>query len=377
MWRNEMTDNKKLVLIVDDNPVNIQVVGENLRECGIDISIATNGPKALSIAKNRKPDLILLDIIMPEMDGFAVCEKLKNDPETEEIPIIFLTAKNDEDNILKGFRYGAVDYITKPFRIEELKARVNTQLNMNLLRERLTNQKIVLEKLNRDKNELLGIAAHDLKNPIYSISMIAKVLRDDNSLNLEDVKEFSRDIITSADRMLELITQLLDINAIEDGKVKIAIENSDVNEVLQSVLSLYSDRAAAKKIQIHYARRVTDSFALFDSNALKQVLDNLISNAIKFSPFEKNVFVELSDNGKYKQIAITDEGPGMTEDDKRKLFGKFVKLSARPTADENSTGLGLSIVKKYVDAMNGSIRCESEYGHGASFILDLPAMVPA
>ena len=371
-YNSNMEQKNALILIVDDNPRNIQVVGNHLKDKGIDIAIATSGKKGLEIASARKPDLVLLDIMMPEMDGYEVCENLKKNPETMNIPIIFLTAKVNKEDILQGFKLGAVDYIVKPFNSSELIARVNTHLKLKLYRDRIEEINEQLQMADIEKNEFLGIAAHDLKNPIYSISMLAKVIRDEENLKRDEVVEFSQDIITTADRMLDLIKNLLDINAIEQGKVKIIPENFNPLEIIVSIVESYKERAKAKNINLSIENG-SNSFLIFaDKNALIQVLDNLISNAIKFSPFGKNIYVALGEKDDNGIIEIRDEGPGIGEDDMKKLFGKFCRLSAQPTGNENSTGLGLSIVKKYIDSMNGSIWCESEPGNGASFFVALP-----
>jgi two-component system sensor histidine kinase/response regulator len=362
---------KALVLIVDDNPANIQVVGEQLRIEGYEIAIATDGKKAISIAESRNPHLILLDIMMPEMDGFEVCEILKSKESTKNIPVIFLTAKIEKSDLLKGFSVGAVDYITKPFNFEELLARVETHTKLKLYSEQIEQDKIKLEKLNFEKNHFLSIAAHDLKNPLFSISMIAKVLIEEN-LEKEEINEFAGDIITTSKRMLELIKNLLDINAIENGKIKADIQPENVFEIVKGVYEQYIKRAKSKGISLHFDSDCKDQKALADENAILQISDNLISNAIKFSPFDKNIFISIKCDDDFMYLKVKDEGPGITPDDMKKLFGKFTKLSATPTADENSTGLGLSIVKQYANMMNGDIWCVSQPGEGAEFILKIP-----
>lgn len=361
-----------MVLIIDDNPKNIQAVGNHLKAIGIDIAIATNGKKGLDIAKSRMPDLILLDIMMPDMGGYQVCEILKEDTATEKIPVIFLTAKVNKEDILQGFNLGAVDYIQKPFNAAELIARVKTHLKLKLYRDRIEEVNKKLKQADSEKNEILSIAAHDLKNPIYSISMLAKVIRDETDLERAEIEEFSHDIITTSDRMLELIKNLLDLNAIEQGKAKIIPEDFKVAELICSMSDIYRERAAEKNIRLNVVNNTEDIVLRADRSATLQVIDNLVSNAIKFSPHDRNIYINIRDAGEFGIIEVKDEGPGLTEEDKKKLFGKFERLSAQPTGNENSTGLGLSIVKKYIDSMNGKISCESSPGKGAAFIVELP-----
>ncbi len=361
---------KPLVLIVDDNPANIQVVGNHLVQNNIDISMATDGNKAIIAAKAKTPDLILLDIMMPEVDGYQVARQLKADPQTKDIPIIFLTAKNTTEDVIKGFSMGAVDYIVKPFNSSELLVRVHNHLELKKYRDLVLAKNLQLENLNLEKNELLGIAAHDLKNPIYNISMLAKVILEEE-LEKEEIAEFAGDIVKTSEKMLDLIKNLLDINAIEEGRIKICIEDTNLDELIKTSMKIYKDRAAAKSIELNYENLSKDSKAKADSNAMHQVLDNLISNAIKYSPLEKSIYISLFDSGEEIICSIKDEGPGLDEKDKSKLFQKFSKLSPQPTAGEHSTGLGLSIVKKYLDLMNGSIEVETELGMGCNFIVKL------
>lgn len=367
----ESVISKKKLLIVDDNPLNLKVLEEHFKGFGFKITICKSGIEAIDICKNDIPDLVLLDIMMPMMDGFQVIDELKKNELTADIPIIFLTARTQTDDIVNGFTKGAVDYIMKPFNPEELTARVTTHLKMKDLVTKLEDQNKKLIELNAEKNHFLGIAAHDMKNPIYSISMLAKSLRDEKNISREDIEDFSNDIINTADRMLILIKDLLDINAIEQGMMKFDITNFDLLESLSSISDIYSERATAKKIKIYFEPRNDSYFIKTDKRAVFQVLDNLISNAIKFSPFGKNIYLEIEETTDTILVSVKDEGPGISSEDKTKLFGKFSKLSAQPTADESSTGLGLSIAKNYVEALGGKIWCESNFGEGAKFIFEL------
>jgi signal transduction histidine kinase len=230
-----------------------------------------------------------------------------------------------------------------------------------------------LVEANNEKNEFLGIVAHDLKNPLSGIRMLAKVLFDEaKNLSSDDVQEFSTDIMNSAARMFDLITNLLDINAIERGGVKVYLCDFDFVMIAKALTDSYFQRAEAKNIRLHFESPEQLEGVFADQNATVQVLDNLFSNAVKYSPPDRNVWIRCSATPKSIRCEIKDEGPGLTEDDKTKLFGKFARLSAQPTGGEHSTGLGLSIVKKMAEAMGGNVWCESEFGHGASFFLELP-----
>lgn len=233
--------------------------------------------------------------------------------------------------------------------------------------------KQVLE-LNNEKNEFLGIAAHDLKNPLTVIKGYTDILIADKELPGEIRQGFLDEIMGASNRMFDIVTNLLDVNAIEQGKIKIKKEFIPVSTIIEEIFNQNSENAAKKEIRIH-KETVDDSILVYvDRNLTLQIVDNLISNAIKFTSTGKNIYIncKINNDEKFVSIAIRDEGPGFSEEDKKKVFGKFARLSAKPTAGENSTGLGLSIVKKLVELQKAYILLESEQGEGATFILKLP-----
>lgn len=223
-----------------------------------------------------------------------------------------------------------------------------------------------------EKNEILGIVSHDLKNPLNSILLIAKMMTA-GSLSEADIREFSADILTSAERMFKLITTLLDMNAIDQGHVALHLQPVDANASIMAVVGQYLTIAAQKHISFR-STFTAHTPVLADENIIVNVAENLISNAVKYSPHHKNIYVNVFNTTDSKvRFSVRDEGPGLSAEDMKKLFGKFTRLSAQPTGGEHSTGLGLSIVKKLVEAMNGKVWCESKPGHGAEFIVELPA----
>jgi signal transduction histidine kinase len=231
--------------------------------------------------------------------------------------------------------------------------------------------------LNDEKNEFLGIVSHDLKNPIAGIRGMADILLSDESgMSVEQRQYFLTAIVNTSDRMFELVKNLLDVNAIERGGKMLNIVYVDVAPMVEFAVKAYENRSRQKNIAIRTINHCSENeaFVYGDENAIVQVLDNLLSNAVKYSPPGKEVQVTIVCGfGGFTRIMVQDEGPGLSEHDKTKLFGKFAQLSARPTAGEHSTGLGLSIVKTMVEAMNGRVWCESIVGSGATFIVELPA----
>jgi signal transduction histidine kinase len=227
-----------------------------------------------------------------------------------------------------------------------------------------------LLSLNNEKNNLIGIVAHDLKSPLNQMKGLLSLIKLNTNLDAE-TQQYIGMIEGSTKRLTDMIGKILDVEAIDAKKVNVTIETVNLSEVLQNVISRFEYSGRQKKIDLITS---IENNVLISADRLytEQVFENLVSNAIKFSPLEKKVFINLVMTDDVAIGEVKDEGPGINDEDKKKLFGKYQKLSARPTGNEISTGLGLSIVKKFVDAMNGEIWCESEFGKGASFFVKLP-----
>ncbi|GAB1372237.1 hybrid sensor histidine kinase/response regulator [Candidatus Kapaibacterium sp.] len=338
---NDSNQKKYVILIVDDIVQNLQVLGTTLMEHNYEISMANNGFQALKLVEKVNPDLILLDVLMPDMTGFEVCDKIKAMDKFKDIPVIFLTAKTEAEDIVQGFEKGGVDYITKPFNKSELLVRIRTHIELKNARDIILEQNQRLTALNNEKSEILGIAAHDLKNPLSSIKGLAEVVQmmyDD--FGKDEIIDIADQIRISSEYMFQIISDLLDINAIEEGKIKINLESFGLSEVINRAIEKYSQKAAEKSINIIFNPQSEDLKVRADVVKTIQVLDNLISNALKFSPFGKSVWIEpgIDASGKRARIEVRDQGPGISGDDMEKMFGKFAKLSAKPTNNENSTG---------------------------------------
>jgi two-component system, sensor histidine kinase and response regulator len=353
------------ILVVDDQSSNVQVVGLILGTLGHEIIPASDGATALKRVATLVPDLILLDLLMPGMSGRDVCLELKKHPEWRDIPVIFLSAADDKDLIVSALDAGGVDYITKPFNQAELISRVRTQLALKAARDRL-------KELAEDKDELLGILAHDLKNHLGGLNMSAKLLYE-RIRNLHDdrIQRLAENAFYSSGQLLAFVKDFL-ANAAAEHRFEPQLTTVDAAGTAVAAIRLFEDRVRHKQLEIHTDFPDDELIALADAHALDQIFSNLLSNAVKFSPAGKKIHVGVHGNGRFVECTIRDEGPGFTEEDKARMFRRYGRLSARPTAGETSTGLGLSIVRKLVLAMNGELTCESNPGQGATFTFRLP-----
>src|SRR5262245_15914842 len=223
------------ILVVDDLTKNLQVVGTMLRAQGYDVMPATSGPHALELVQMDPPDLILLDLMMPEMDGLEVCRRLKADPLTQPIPVIFLTASNEMEHLVKGFEVGAVDYVTKPFNAPELLARVRTHLELKQARDLIFRNGLELRRLNEEKNEIMGIAAHDLRSPLNAVKGYSEMVLEDAALGRENAELIQR-IHEAATRMAEMVQNLLDANRIERGEMQLHLVPTDLAASVAAVI---------------------------------------------------------------------------------------------------------------------------------------------
>jgi len=287
-----------------------------------------------------------------------------------------ISAKNAAEEIAKGNFSQEITYEAKD-EVGQLVTTLNImakQLKSSF--DKLNQQNQELITLNQDKNEFLAIAAHDLKNPLSGILGLSENIVDSQGeMSSEDILEYTQMIKDSAERMFLLITNLLDVNSLESGKITVHLKPVDILDILKKNLYSYQGRAKNKQLALHLVANEDNVYIAYaDKELVHQILDNLISNAIKYSPAHsnKNIYVRISEQSKTIRCEVEDEGQGLTPQDQKKLFSKFQRLSAKPTGGEHSTGLGLFIVKKLVEAQQGLVWCESEVGKGAVFIVEFP-----
>ncbi len=352
---SNISQHNQLVLLVDDLPQNIEVLGSILSNRGVKIAVAMNGNQAINTAIKKKPDLILLDVAMPDMDGFEVCKRLKENPETEKIPIIFLTAKTETDDIVKGFDLGAVDYITKPFKTAELLARVKTHLELKRSRDIISEQISQLEKLNEDKDKFISLISHDLRGPFTGFLGLTKFLHENlNTFTPEEIKEVAKELHNSLLRQYQLLENLLDWSKIQIGKVKINKQKIDLSEIVNNKIELFQTSAKSKNIELVSSIK-PETYIFADSVMISSVIHNLISNAIKYTKERGKITLNSSEKDNYVEVSVSDTGIGISKENLEKLFQPGEIFSTPGTKMEKGTGLGLLIAKEMVEMNDGKL----------------------
>jgi len=352
------------ILVVDDQPANLRAVSALLSRHGYEVITAGNGEEALQLAAQRTPDVLLLDMMMPGMDGFQLLGEVKRREELLKVPVIFLTAAQDRDLLLRAFASGVVDYVTKPFMPEELLARVNAHVGLKLTRDRL-------ERVARERQELVNLVAHDLKNPLSSVLFASDILRQDGC-KPERVPRYLEMIHESAADALGYIRRYLETQAERAARRDEAPPSSSLRDVIAWLVERYELQFEARGQRLLASLPEADSAVAIDARVLRQVAENLVSNAMKYAP---DSVVELSARQAspgYWQLLVEDRGPGIPALRQRELFKPFQRL--HDANDGNSSGLGLSLAKQIVAGHGGHLWYEDREGGGARFVLELPAV---
>ena len=349
------------ILIVDDTPANLGVLVETLGAAGYQLMVAEDGEEALAQTAQTQPDLILLDVMMPGIDGFETCRRLKARAETREVPVLFMTALSETTDKVKAFAAGGVDYITKPIEHEEALARVRTHLTLRRLQRELQEQVALKEKFMR-------IAGHDLRNPLCLILMAGELTKRQPGLPASALKLLDN-IGEGANQMRRIIDTFLDLRAPQPGAASGRIDLG----LLAAAVARQHEHAAERK-QITLKTEIADQlpFARCDAAHAYQLFTNLVSNALKFTPLGGCITVRIGLNGPRLRSEIQDTGPGVPVNERGQLFREHARLSPRPTAGEESNGLGLAIVKHLVESQNGTVGADFPAIGGSIFWFELP-----
>lgn len=339
------------IFVVDDTPANLQLAGEVLnRHMSCDLSFATSGAQALESVVELKPDLILLDVAMPEMSGFEVCQKLKAIPETAEIPIIFLTAKSDPVDIVTGLEIGGVDYITKPFNHQELVLRVKTQIKIK------ESADIIAEK-NQELRQLVQILCHDLANPVAAIVGLLQYCKD----RPEDLLSSTDIMLEASENALRLIDLVRTRRSIEDSNYQLPLSSTPLLSACNSLHSIVGGRFRNKEIALQIDIPEDLTVLVEPVSFINSVLSNLLTNAAKFSTRGSEVILKAWAEGTdHIYITVQDRGIGMQPGTVQRLFDSGRYTSHPGTEGEIGTGYGMPLVKTFVEAFGGTLDIQSK-----------------
>lgn len=349
------------ILIVDDTPANLSVLLRCLTDANYRVLVAEDGEEALEQVTLAPPDLILLDVMMPGLDGFETCRRLRATPTTRDIPVIFMTALTDTREKLQGFAAGAVDYITKPVQHEEALARMATHLKLRRLQRELAAELKLKERFMR-------IAAHDLRNPLCLIMMASGVARRSQS-RPEALQRSLHDIDASARHMRGIIDTFLQLRP-GDRRGTLHLP-----ALVEGVVSQYRASAEAKGQSLDYEPPAAAMPAVRgDATELFQVVTNYLSNSVKFTPPGGRVIVRIVHDDIRVRFEVADNGPGVPPAERDRLFTEFARLSPRPTGGEESHGMGLAIVRQLAEANGATVGADFPAGGGSVFWCEWPAI---
>jgi len=358
-----MNNSEINIVIVDDTEINILMLEKLLKIKRYSIKSFYSAEGVVEYLKDNSVNLVLLDIMMPNVDGFELCENIKSVEELKDIPIIFISAKNEEEDKVKGFQLGAVDYIEKPFKALELLSRVNTHIQNQISKEKLT-------KMNIEKDKFLSILSHDLRGPFTSILGNLELLRleDIVSDNSKRVLELIKDITSSSKNFYRLLEDLLQWGLVQRGKIVVNKEDLQVLEIFEIVKMMYGHSFKNKDISL--VIECEDSFTInADKFMIKEAIGNLVSNSIKFTNRGGNIVLKAYSLNSKKVISIEDNGVGMTQDQIDILFDLSSSNTTKGTEMEKGTGLGMILVDEFVSKNGGIIDIESSQGVGTVFKL--------
>lgn len=358
-------DVNSYILIVDDNPMNLMLTSHVLENEGFHTRTAEDGVSGLATIANAIPTLILLDVMMPEMNGYEVCRKIKENEKWIDIPIIFLTANAQTENLVEGFLAGGVDYITKPFKSEELLVRVKNHLELADSRRR------ILEMI-KSRDKLYSIIAHDIRSPLSGILQTIDAI-DQGYFDTtgDDFKELIHHLKIRTKETSTLLTSLLQWTRLQSGHVEMQITEGDLKPVISSCIRLLEANAEEKNILI---TDKTDKVLLckFDEVSVHTILRNILSNAIKFTPANGQIIITNELVGNMIRLNIKDSGIGMSEDVIKMIFENDKHYSSSGTANEQGTGLGLMLVKEFIRRNNGKLEINSVVNSGTRITISFP-----
>ena len=363
---------RRKILVVDDEKEITCLLEYNLKQHGYDVDCAYTGEQALQLARSDKPDLIVLDFMLPLLKGPEVAAKLKQIVETADIPIIYLTARSDTDSIVEGLGTGAVDYITKPFNMIELLARIKTQLKLKDTLDKLKKTEIELRKAEVARDKLFAIFVHDLRGPFHTLGgFIDRLYSRYDKLSEPERESIIQIIKQKANFTRKHLETVLNWTRMQTGLFHLSQQEINLKATVDEIADLYSSQLAEKGLILRIT--VNQSAVVFaDQHMVEAILRNLVQNAIKFTPAEGWIHIRSKRVGKYEEISVSDSGIGITQENLGKIFCLEQHYSAPDLNGEKGTGLGLILCKDFVELNGGTIDVHSMPDEGTEFRFKLP-----
>lgn len=362
------------VLIVDDQDPNRLLLRDLLESQGHEVTEAVDGTEALQRVVEAAPNVVLLDIGLPGMDGFEVCRRLKADPATASIPVLLVTALSQRDQRLLGIGAGANDYITKPIDRADLSLRVRNAIRMHQLYLEVDEQYRRLENLELLRDSLVHMIVHDLRSPLAGIRAYLDLVKLDGAGKLDSEVTESIDAARKvAVEMTDMVSDLLDVSRMEVGKMPLDLVSTDLGALTQDVVSA---AGAEPRVRIRVEASTVALRVVCDAGVIRRVITNLVGNAVKFTPASGRVSVLVEGDGAEVKVSVSDTGPGIPAEYHQKVFEKFGQVEAARHGAKHSSGLGLTFCKFAVEAHGGRIGLDSAVGQGSTFWLVLPVEGP-
>lgn len=360
------------ILIVDDVVSNVLLLKILLTNEKFQVCTASNGNMCIEKAKSEHPDLILLDVMMPDLNGFDTAVILKKDPETQEIPIIFLTALNNPSDLVKGFQVGANDFLTKPFNKEELVMRVMHQIQLVAAKRIIVRQNEELKRTISNRDKMYSVIAHDLRSPMASIRMVLNLAV--NVVSPETVGDEIFGLLDKANRESEethdLLDNLLKWTKSQTGRLNVVYQDIDLDDIVPGVVDIFKMIAEMKKIDLKYLPADEKLVVHGDNDMIKTIIRNLLSNAVKFTPEGKGVEVFYKREGDFARISVRDHGVGIDPERVGSIF--HTGETTYGTGGEEGSGLGLQLCQDFARKNGGEAQVESTLGEGSTFSFTIP-----
>ena len=361
------------ILIVDDNQTNTRLLQASLKRAKDNTVSATNGTDALRIMQEMHPDLVLLDIMMPEMDGYEVARRKDEIEDIQSIPFLFVTALSDTNSMVKGFKAGCSDFITKPFNTEEILIRIHHQI-INVENRRIINSKNEeLKSLIRNRDKLYAVVAHDLRSPLGTIKSVLDIL--DENLNSEIIGFELYDLLhattESADDLFGLLETPPFSTRTHMGKLIFQPKEIKITDAVTDAIKATSSMSNIHRIDISYSDNTGNATVLADKNMITTVIRNILANAIKFSDEDSSIEIETKIVDNQLSCSITDHGCGM-DDEVKQALQQQISITTTGKHQEEGTGLGLTLCREFIRAHNGNLSFESEMNVGTTFTFTIP-----